>query len=246
MAATKKIALFNDTRRTSHYGCEFVTQRIAEELRNRNVEIAISWPVGYDWRTAPTVMERLAGVDGVIVNGEGSIHTSATNERARYLTEVARVVKSRYSIPVHLVNASLFNVGADIFENLRYFDLLFVRESHSQQLLAGQGIHGETVPDLTLTIAVEGERVGGPGNNILVTDSVISSVAKELKAVAAEKGWCFTKLTHASWPMRCDNWPAREYLRRCGKWLYASLVGRNTRNRFEFLHFLATRDLLCT
>lgn len=189
-------------------------------------------------------MERLAGVDGVIVNGEGSIHHSATNARAHYLTELAKTVKKYHDLPVHLINASLFALEDDVFENLRHFDSCYVRESCSSRLLAEQNICCSVVPDLTLTVQSPGVAV--PSTDILVTDSVISTVAKELKAIAAEKRWHYTKLTHASWPLHADGWPVREYLRRGGKWFYAALVGRNRKNRFAFLDHLKSHGLLCT
>jgi polysaccharide pyruvyl transferase WcaK-like protein len=242
--ARKKIAVFNDTRRTSHYGCEYVMQHIVEELQRRDVAVVFTWPVGYDWRTAPDIMERLAGVDGVIVNGEGSIHHSENNVRAQYLTDIAKTVKSRYAIPVHLINASLFSLGEDTFRSLRHFDLIRVRESGSKHVLDAQGIPSEIVPDLTFI--VDADRVVQPTSRILATDSVLSAVAQELKVVAAEKGWDYCKFTHASWPLLRDGWPAREYLRRSAKWLYASVLGKNIKNRFEFLHFLMSHGLLCT
>lgn len=85
-----RVAIFNDTRRTSHYGCEIVMQVLEEQLRSRNMTIAFSWPMGRDWRDGIRNFNVFNGIDAVIVNGEGSIHHSDTRDRAHYLTEIAR------------------------------------------------------------------------------------------------------------------------------------------------------------
>ncbi|ABL00630.1 polysaccharide pyruvyl transferase family protein [Pelobacter propionicus] len=241
---TAKVAIFNDTRRTSHYGCEIVMQTLEEQLSARNMTLAFSWPMGRDWRNELHRFDGFSMIDAIIVNGEGSIHHSDTRDRAHYLTETARYFGDTYGIPCFLINATLYEIGDDIIDNLRYFDGIWVRESSSQELLKTRGISANLAPDLTLMVdtPVTAERPF----SVLATDSVIKPIAAHLKMLCRKKKWHYSKLTHASRPLSQDHFPRREVLRRNAKWLAALLVGRNIRNRHEFLRYMSSHQLVCT
>lgn len=243
MKPTLRVALFNDTRRTSHYGCEIVMETLIGQLRQRSIEPVFFWPMGRDWRGRDDVTAALRNVDAVIVNGEGSIHDSARRDRAHYLTEIAAFARSTANIPSFLINSSLYKLEPVILDNLRHFDAIFLRESRSLDALKGSGIEAEVVADLTLLAPCPATT--RPRQGILGTDSVKADVAARLKQLSDDKGWDFSKLTHAALPLRREHTP-REYLRRCAKWVHASLSGRNTRDRKRFIDFLAGHQLLCT
>lgn len=236
-----RVAVFNDTRRTSHYGCEFVMEVLAAELRARAIEPVFHWPMGHDWRGRPEVDAALRTVDAVIVNGEGSIHDSARRARAHYLTEIAGHARALAGIPSFLVNASLYALEPCVIDRLRDFDALYLRESGSLATLAGSGLAAAVVPDLTLMVTppASGARAGVVG-----TDSVKADVAARLKALCAARGWAHTRLTHAARPRRAEHGAGYEYLRRHAKWLHALVTGRNTRSRHAFLRLLAGHGLL--
>lgn len=239
-----RVAIFNDTRRTSHYGCEIVMQVLEEQLRSRNMTIAFSWPMGRDWRDGIRNFNVFNGIDAVIVNGEGSIHHSDTRDRAHYLTEIARFFSEKFGIPCFLINATLYEIGDDIIHNLTYFNGIWVRESASRDLLGTKGIFARVAPDLTL-MADTPASTDKPFT-VLATDSVIQPVTTRLKELCRSKHWHFSQLTHASRPLAQDHFPARELLRRYIKWGLALLTGKNTRNRHQFLHYLASHQLVCT
>lgn len=243
MTRTYRVAIFNDTRRTSHYGCEIVMETLIAQLRQRNIEPVFFWPMGLDWRGRDEVTSALHEVDAVIVNGEGSIHNSARRDRAHYLTEIAAFARRTANIPSFLVNSSLFELEPVIIDNLRHFDAIFLRESRSLAALEGSGIEAEIVPDLTLL--TPRPQANAPRKGVLGTDSVKADIAARLKHLSRDKDWHFSKLTHAARPRRAEH-TLREYLRRSAKWVHALLSGRNTRNRTHFVAYLASHQLLCT
>ena len=243
-STSAKVAIFNDTRRTSHYGCEIVMQVLEEQLRSRDMTIAFSWPMGRDWRNGIRNSNVFNGIDAVIVNGEGTIHHSDTRDRAHYLTETARYFGDTYGIPCFLINATLYEIGDDIIDNLGYFDRIWVREGSSQELLKTRDISASLAPDLTLM--VDAPATAERPFSVLATDSVIQPVAAHLKMLCSKKKWHYSKLTHASRPLSQDHFPKREVLRRYAKWLVALLMGRNIRNRHEFLRYLSSHKLVCT
>lgn len=243
MPRPRRVAIFNDTRRTAHYGCEFVMQVLFAELRARAIEPVFCWPMGHDWRGRPEVDAALRTVDAVIVNGEGSIHDSARRERARYLAEVARHARRHAGIPSFLVNASLYRLEPDVIDALREFRGIWLRESRSFDTLAGSGIDAARVPDLTLLTAAPPPTAR---HGVIGTDSVRAEVAQRLHALCRQRGWRHTRLTHAARP-RPGQYDGRlETLRRHAKWLHARLTGRNTRDRGQFVAELAGSELLCS
>lgn len=243
MTRSYRVAIFNDTRRTSHYGCEIVMETLISNLRERGIEPTFFWPMGQDWRGREDVVAALRSVDAIIVNGEGSIHHSARRDRAHYLTEIAAFARATANVPSFLVNSSLFELEPRIIDNLRHFDAIYLRESRSLSALEGSGIAAEIVPDLTLLTPCP--TPAGPRTGVLGTDSVKADLAARLKHLSKAKGWDYSRLTHAAFPNRAEH-GLREYLRRCAKWLHAVLTGRNTRDRKRFVAWLATHQLLCT
>lgn len=244
MTADYHVAIFNDTRRTSHYGCEIVMETLIAQLRQRGIEPVFFWPMGQDWRGRDDVTAALRMVDAVVVNGEGSIHHSARRERAHYLTEIAEFARRAVGIPSFLVNSSLHELEDRIVDNLRHFDAIYLRESRSLAQLDGSGVAARVVPDLTLLTprpVPRGARAG-----VLGTDSVKQDIAVRMKALCRDRRWHYSKLTHAARPAAADYRFRYEYLRRYGKWLHAVLLGRNTRNRRTFLDYLGTHRLVCT
>ena len=145
------VAIFNDTGATGHYGCELVMQAFTRGLAAHGMVPAWSHRVGVDWREFRDEVPRSPAIAGVIVNGEGSIHHSATRPRARYLSELGRFARDELGIPAFLINATISDIEDDVAEELRAFDRIWVRESGSRSVLAARTIACEVVPDLTLS-----------------------------------------------------------------------------------------------
>lgn len=244
MSRPLRVAIFNDTRNTSHYGCEFVMDALLGHLARRGIEVALCWPMGEDWRRDAGLVERLRGIDGILVNGEGSIHDSARRPRAHYLTEVAGHFRATLGVPSFLVNASLYALEDNVLDKLRAFAGIWVREGRSLALLREHAIAAGMVPDLTLWTAPPAAAARSLG--VLGTDSVRKPTAQRLKALSRRCGWDYTKLTHAARPLVAEHGFGAELVRRYAKWLWALLSGRNTRPRQRFLPWLAAHELVVT
>lgn len=238
----KKIAIFNDTRRTSHYGCEFVMENLFRELENRNLEPVFYWPVGMDWRSVNGLMSNIKGVDAIIVNGEGSIHHD--RPPAEYLSEIAPLIGMEHNIPCFLINASVYEVRESVISNLRHFRKIYVRETLTEESLKQHDISAQVVPDLTfLTHPPDDSRRLHP---VLCTDSVNRSVAREIKEISKGKGWHFLKMVHSSRPLSFEHGHGWEFYRRYAKWFYALVLRQNTKRRQSFMSYLSSHELLCT
>lgn len=244
MKRQMKIAIFNDTRRTAHYGCGLVMSALISGLRLRGMEPVFYWPVGRDWRGKVDRLHDFAGIDAIIVNGEGSIHHSRERDRAHYLTEVARYFRDQYDLPSYLINATLYAIEDDVIDNLRYFEKIYVRESASKNLLEEKGLHARVIPDLTLMadIPLEQER----DLDVLVTDSVSRIKRKRLKDISRSKRWNYCKLTHASKPVGEEKVDGVHALKCLLKWMQAKVLSGNTRNRAEFIQYMSSHRLVVT
>jgi polysaccharide pyruvyl transferase WcaK-like protein len=176
------VFLLNDTSVTGHYGCIQVVETIRRHLAARGIGLAGRWPVAVDWRFAGRLHPGLRAASAFIVNGEGTIHHTATRAKARRLLQFATAVKQRSSRPVFLINASIEALEAGDFDDLRRFDRIFVRERASQAYLAENGIAAQWVPDLCL----DSETRGGSGRAGLVcTDTSVKSLRPLLERYGA-------------------------------------------------------------
>jgi hypothetical protein len=175
-----RIALFNDTSVTNHYGCTAVMSALIRGLEARGGEIAFRWPVAVDWQpSADLIAER--DFDVLVVNGEGSIHHSIDRPRARQLCALGPFARDRLGVPAYLINASIEALEIAEIENLKAFRSITVRESTSAHYLDSHGIESSVAGDLSFATrqpAVQ-TRAG-----VLVTDSVLQPVSESLTAVA--------------------------------------------------------------
>lgn len=177
---TKKVAIFNDTSVTRHFGCTAVMTNLANELESRNVDIEYRWPVAVDWQ--PYVDDlKSRPVDAIVVNGEGSIHHSLDRPRARQLCGLGQFFHQELGIPVFLINASLQSLEKNEIENLKLFDFISVRETGSQSYLAQHSIKSIVAGDLSFLTRGPSPR---QREGIIVTDSVYKNVTEQLELFA--------------------------------------------------------------
>ena len=137
------IVVLNDTAAIAHYGCKVVMKRVVETLVGHGYEVK-TVSVYSTWKVHKRLIECSAGV---IVNGEGTIHHSAT--RGRTLVEVAPFCRDK-GIPVFLINSVWQDNSDEVARQADAFLLNYVRESRSQRQMDAQGLKATTVPDLTL------------------------------------------------------------------------------------------------
>ncbi|WP_417245942.1 polysaccharide pyruvyl transferase family protein [Celeribacter sp.] len=178
----KRVAIFNDTSPGGHYGCFAVMSVLVEQLRRRNIEPVIFWPCSHDWRQYKEQIKSL-DIDGLIVNGEGSIHHTATRERAQFLTELGPFCRDVLKIPSFIVNASFYDLDEQAFQNLSAFDIISTRESKSQSYLREHGLASTLVPDFSF-FSVLPTGLPNSRSGVFVTDSVFKNTTKALSKLA--------------------------------------------------------------
>lgn len=181
-----KVAVFNDTRHDNlHYGCYLVMSNLIHNLKNNNVYPCFLWPVGRDWRRERRALPDADGVDGIIVNGEGSIHHS--RERANYLVEIAKLAKDYYKVPCFLINATLYSNKKELYQKCKYFDRIYVRDGGSLNELHAFDLDGKVVPDLTLSVARPQSMILRQG--IGATDSIVKDIDRYIKRLCEQRGY---------------------------------------------------------
>jgi len=115
----KKVAIFNDTSASKHYGCVLVMHNLKKILLKNNLKPVFFWPVGRDWRPFAEKIKNNCNYQAIIVNGEGSIHNSKNRLRAVYLSELATFSKNQLKIPSYLINATVFKNEKKVYKNFK-------------------------------------------------------------------------------------------------------------------------------
>lgn len=175
------------------------------ELAARDISAAFLWPVATDWSGYERWIMQTRP-DAIIVNGEGTIHHSAERKRTRDLLALP-VFARRHGLPIHLLNASVSALDAAALEALRGFDTVHVRESDSLAYLEAHGLDAKMVPDLSLGLSVP--PASAPREGIIVTDSVLQEVARDLRTFSLEMGARYERMK----PKRPHGAKLREKLR---------------------------------
>jgi hypothetical protein len=237
-----KVAVFNDTRPDAHYGSQLVMRNLIYQLRHHGMEPAWFWPVGKDWRPHSLSIPRAPSIRAVIVNGEGSIHGSVTRERARFLPEIGRFSRDYLGAPAFLINTTLDRIGDEVFEDLRYFEDIYVRESGSLGLLLRHGIKGQVVPDLAFARKAQtGERRMG---SVCGTDSVLAEVSAAIRDVCQRKGWPYRPMHYPELPRWQHAGKPYDFVHKLARGAVANLTGRNKAE--FFMKFLSQHSLVLT
>jgi hypothetical protein len=145
-------------------------------LQKRDIETIATNQVGVSWENK-SFLKQMKNADIVIVNGEGTLHHA--EDRVKDLARIGKYVKEHLFKPVVLINTIYQDNGPEIGAYMKYFDLIYVRESFSQRELEKIGILSHVVPDMTFytTYDLMGKHIT---NDIGVSDSVYSSVSKKL------------------------------------------------------------------
>ena len=148
-----KVAIFNDTTPTNHYGCLMVMSNLRQLLQQENIEVSWTWPVSKDWRKHKTALLGYEKVDAIIVNGEGTIHHGPRRWQAQALVDVAEFAHQELDVPVFLINSTLYANEASLNQKLKTFDAIYVRDRASHEELNNIGIKNSFVPDMTFALS---------------------------------------------------------------------------------------------
>jgi hypothetical protein len=175
--ALLKVGLFNDTGTTPHVGCKGVTlahdsilKRIGcdVELRSHLGEYRDLWKgtralsVEAFWQS--DLPEKLAGLDAVIVNGEGTIHHGAGLHLLAILAGAQEM-----GLPTFLVNAVFQECEQDL-ETLKKLTDFTVRDAASSDYLKKLGVPHRVVLDSILEAAFETTPAHDFRDKVVITD----------------------------------------------------------------------------
>ncbi|RIA56326.1 polysaccharide pyruvyl transferase family protein [Dichotomicrobium thermohalophilum] len=166
--------LINRTDDIGHHGCTLVNRQLDALARNAGIEIVAKLPLHADWDAlAP---DRF---DAVIVNGEGTLHSS--NRGARRIAEIPAWA-ARRGVPAHLINSVYQNNNDTIAAQVARFATIAVRDTRSAAEMSRHGIDPRVVPDLSLTWQVEPAHL--TGDKIIINGSVSKTARGRLYALS--------------------------------------------------------------
>jgi polysaccharide pyruvyl transferase WcaK-like protein len=189
-----RIAIINDTRVTSHYGCMLVMENMLALLDKNNVEVIWTWDVSVDWRKYKSKIIKKPKVDAIIVNGEGTIHHSKDRKFAKALAEFAHFSNETLKTPSYLINATLYQNDIQEYEKLRAYRAIYVRDKGSLSELESFGLSGKYVPDLTFAHNEQKYSELKPIKDTVVIDSAIKKDNPILKNFANINGFPFKSM----------------------------------------------------
>lgn len=146
-------------------------------LTERGIKIRHRIPLRADWRDHKH-KSQLLHADIVIVNGEGSTHSS--RDWVKDLLAVVDFVHA-HGIPCCLINCVYQNNNQEIDDLVRRFDLVSARESKSQRELSLSSIPAICVPDLSFYSfpTIKRSRPSTPPI-YLFSDSVLPEITAQL------------------------------------------------------------------
>lgn len=179
-----RIAIINDTRVTSHYGCMLVMENLLTLLGKNNVEVVWTWAVSIDWRKHKNKLMKKPAVDAIIVNGEGTIHHSKDRKFAKALAEFACFSNDILKTPSYLINSTLYKNNAKEYQKLNDYRAIYVRDKGSLQELEDHNLTGKYVPDLTFAKNKREYPELLPMRNAVVIDSAIKQDNPVLESFA--------------------------------------------------------------
>lgn len=187
----KNIALLNDTRNHMHHGCELVIRQIRKHLESRSINIHSYCSYDSEWDKNKHFLSSLNMCDGILVNGEGTIHHGRS--AGEKLLQVS-LIAQKLNVPCYLINATYQENPNHFQEYLRLFTGVYVRESASKAALEEAGIMSTVVPDLTLSSTYDATQVR---KGIAVTDSAMTPISVKLFEQSHRKGFSFLPIVRS-------------------------------------------------
>lgn len=172
------MVLINDTRVDLHHGCTLVVQALHQLAADSGMKIIATAPAHQNWAKNANFMAALHNADGIIVNGEGTIHHNRV--AGKWLLQAA--AKGReLGKPTLLCNATWDANGAQFGALAQMFNLVAVRETGSQQQLAAKGVTAVVAPDAALLFDWP---QAATRRGISLTDSVNDTSTRQLQPLA--------------------------------------------------------------
>ena len=192
---TKKVAVFNYTGDSRHCGCQVSMINLEKKLNEIGINVAWRWPVGKDWRRDLDILTKQTEIDALLVNGEGSIHHSYHRDRPVYLSLLGKFARQTLNVPAFLINTTVFENEDVVYDNLKDFDGIFVRETFSQKILNSYGISSRVVPDLTFADPFLVNR-SKKRKGVCGIDSVLPEISDTIQQLCSNNTWAYKSITY--------------------------------------------------
>ena len=174
----RSVFLVNDTSVSGHPGCVTVMSVIRNSLEARGLSIAGRWPMGVEPQLGLEISPALRQAHVVVVNGEGTLHNTASRPGARRLLHAIKRIRGVTSAPIFLINSTIENLRTRDFSVLKLCDGLFLRDTRSCRYAEASGLHSVLTPDLCFSARFASI---ARGEERIVTDSTINEVSKVLR-----------------------------------------------------------------
>ena len=188
-----RVALFNDTSTRAHYGCTAVTDSIDRLFGDAGIAIGWRHYVTTNALDDPGTEPAIASHDAVVVNGEGTMHSSRLKARAlAALGPMARGAGKK----AWLINATLQGNDAAIVADLAAFDHIWVREGASAAWARERGLSVTVMPDLSLCQHLDAPEGPVDDNGTMLIDSVLPEMNLALYRMARATGGALWTLDH--------------------------------------------------
>ena len=208
MGLPTKVALFNDTSSSGHFGCDAVIKTIEDSVTQRGGKIVYRHPVGRGWEEDADALAAIETADVVLVNGEGSIHHSS--ERAASLAGIGPYCR-KHGIPGFLVNCTVQSNSERIMRDIGDFSGVWARESYSVKEMELFGIKASLCPDFSLYQSMP--HWSPERKNPVFVDSVNKRDNQKVEAWAAKASGIFVTMKKGGGGC-ARYYPRRSFLRR--------------------------------
>jgi len=174
-----KAVLLNDTRCEDHIGCELVIGNIVRLCKQFDIEVIKTILIS-DPDPIASVKKVVESVDLLLLNGEGTMHDDAP--KALKYAEAVAFAKAQ-GVKCVLMN-SVWQRNSKLNEYLKFFDLIYCRESLSAAEINALGYEAVVVPDMTFATEAHELPKVGKKFDLLIIDSVDKCATTQLRRLS--------------------------------------------------------------
>lgn len=153
--------LLNDTSLAGNHGSTLATQQIMDLAAEAGIEVVRRYSGDIDLRKVDR-----QGIDLVLVNGEGSLHS--TSKAALGIASVPRWA-SEHGLAAFLINSIYQDNSAAVLEGVSGYDGIYLRDPFSAEELTRDGGVASGVVDIAMSWSPAPTKL--PGSRIVVTDA---------------------------------------------------------------------------
>jgi len=186
-----KAILLNDTRSNQHVGCNLVIQNTLHSCKQVGIEITST--IQNNISDPLAKIQKLTDYQCLLINGEGTMHHD--RQLAKAFGKCAEWCKSQNKLVV------LYNTvwqGNEILNQyLRYFDVIYCRESFSAREIQQSGFQAKVVPDMVFSTPwALATKSSNQDSAIIILDAVRKNLCYKLGWLAVRKKLQFFSMSH--------------------------------------------------